>query len=105
MTMQTTCKEYIIKWIADNPGYVYSQFTFILEEDEKSLPTVEEFELLIRNVNSWSIKEDTILSEEEQELYPGATQHHKYVFDPLNENLYAHVFLNDDIVLYVVVGT
>ena len=106
MSIETECKKSIVKWITDNPGYIFSQFTFVPEEEGEVLPTAKEFELLTRDVDGWKKEIEDVLSEEEQELYPGTTKRQKYIFEPLNGNLYAHLFLNDnDDVLYVVVGT
>ena len=98
------CKNRITEWIKDNPGYVHSQFTFVKEREDEELPTSQEFEKLMHEVDSWIFNETNVLSEEEQELYPGATYRQKYIFEPLDGNLYAHLFLStDDDILYVVV--
>lgn len=106
MTIDLECKKRIVKWIKDNPGYVYSQFTFVPKDDEEVLPTEEEFEKLLYNFDDWEQQVDANLTLSEIEKYPYATHRFKYIFSPLGDNLYAHVFLdNNDFVLYVVVGT
>lgn len=106
MTIDLECKKRIIKWIKDNPGYVYSQFTFVPKDEEEVLPTEEDFETLMYNFDDWKQQVDVDLSLEEIEKYPGATRRLKFVFTPLGDNLYGHVFLDsDDEILYVVVGT
>lgn len=102
--MTLECKKSIVRWIMDNPGYVYSHFTFNPEHDGEVMPTAEEFEALTYNMNDWAEEENAELGEEEQEMYPGAVHRYKYVFGPLNATLYAHVFVDaDNNVQYVVV--
>ncbi len=58
----------------------------------------------MHDVDSWIFNETNVLSEVEQELYPGATYRQIYIYEPLDGNLYAHLFLStDDDILYVVV--
>ena len=106
MTIDLECKKRIVKWIKDNPGYVYSQFTFVPKDEEEVLPIEEDFEKLTYDFDSWKQQIDTELTSDEMEKYPGAIRRLKYVFSPLGDNLYAHLFLDgNDFVLYVVVGT
>lgn len=99
-------KKGIVQWIIDNPGYVYSQFTFKPEYDGEELPTVENFEALIHDVDSWKLAENAELSEDEQENYPNAVHRYKYVFDPLGGALHAHVFTDvANNIQYIVVLT
>ena len=97
-------KEDIVRWIVDNPGYVYSKFTFLPEHDGEVLPTTEEFEALTHNVNDWVEVENAELDEHEQEMYPGTVHRYKYIFQPLNNGLYVHVFVDtDNKIQYIVV--
>lgn len=99
-------KKDIIRWIMDNPGYVYARFTFKPEYDGEVLPTAEEFEVLTYNIDNWVEEENTELSTGEQTMYPGAIHRFKYIFSPLNGTLYAHVFTGvNNIIQYVVVLT
>ena len=106
MSIEMECVASIVKWIMDNPGYVHSQFTFAPEHEDEILPTAREFEMLTYDTNAWSKDLECELTDEETELYPGAVSRQKYIFDPLNGNLYAHVFLEKEgNILYIVVGT
>ena len=102
--MTLECKKNIVRWIMDNPGYVYSQFSFVPQHDDEVLPTEEEFEALTYNLDSWVLDEEFTLTEGEQKMYPGAILRFKYVFSPLGDSLRAQVFVDDnDVVQYVVV--
>ena len=106
MTIDLECKKRIVKWIKDNPGYVYSQFTFVPKDEKEVLPTEEDFEALTYNFDSWEQQVDANLTLSEMEKYPYTVRRLKYVFSPLGDNLHAHLFLDgNDFILYVVVGT
>lgn len=97
-------KKSIVRWIMDNPGYVYSQFTFKPEYEDEVLPTEEDFEALTYDLNKWVIVVEAGLDDDEKKMYPGATQRYKYIFQPLNGGLYAQIFVDDDNnVQYVVI--
>ena len=103
--MDLKCKKKIVEWIMANSGFVYSQFTFLPEEKGEILPTEEEFESLLYRLDDWELSERSDLDQNEQEMYPGATKRFKYIFKPLNGALLAHVFADENDVLYVVVST
>lgn len=105
MVTKKACKEHIVKWIKDNPGYVYSQFTFIPEYEGELLPSVDELEAMLYNIDEWSEIEHQKLDIDEQARYPGATHRRKFTYTPLEGNLIAHTFENKKELLYVVVHT
>ena len=97
-------KKSIVRWIMDNPGYVYSHFTFRPEYEGEVLPTEEDFESLTYDMNKWVMTVESELDDDEKEMYPGATHRYKYIFQPLDGGLYAQLFTNDDNnIQYVVV--
>ena len=89
----------------DNPGFVYSQFKFIPQYEDEVLPTEEEFEALMYNLQDWTLVESVEMVDNEQEMYPGANQRFKYRFEPLKDALVAHLFSNGNDILYVVITT
>jgi hypothetical protein len=101
--MQLKCKKRIVEWIKANPGFVYNLFTFVSEHKDEILPSEEEFETLTYNISSWEETDNFDLDENEKSLYPGATKRYRFKFSPLNEELIAHVFTNENFALYVVV--
>ena len=105
MATERDCVKHIIKWIKENKGYLYSHFSFLPEVDNEDIPTPTSFEKIFYAATSWKEVEVGILNEEEQEKYPGATFRRKFHFSPLDNNVIAHTFENDDDVLYVIIHT
>lgn len=104
--LEAESKEAIVDWIKENSGYVYSQFTFVKQTEDEILPTVDEFEKNLYNVAEWLLESEEVLSDENRDNYPDAEYHQKYIFGPLDGNLYAHTFSNESgDILYVVVGS
>ena len=105
MTTKLDCKNRIVEWIKENKGYLYSQFSFLPEFDDEDIPTPTSFEEVFYNIKAWEEIEVESLSEEEIERYPGATVRRKFYFSPLDKNVTAHTFEDDNDVLYVIIHT
>ena len=103
--MDLKCKKRIVEWIVANPGFVYSMFTFVPQYENEVLPSEEQFESLTYIFDNWELTEEARLDGEEQEMYPGATKRFRYTFKPLKDTLVAHLFADNENVLYVVLAT